>query len=230
MIAPELPEHLLAHLHVVVGHVEHVACRGDKGPRRGAMAWGPMGQAHPAEGVTATGPRGEKDKCPALLRAASSHPEGAEGSPGLSTPTPRALHTQLVGSGEGRGQPIVLNHRAAPLGVAHGAHVGHAQGVTGGGSTQVLPGGEKQRPARIRDVMWGPVEKEGHSTHSQTTGTHHLPARPFAQGVTGCYFWNEPRPREEASGGKLAGLRAEKMLPKSYPGKPQGGNQEAIIT
>ena len=92
------------------------------------------------------------------------------------------------------------------------------------------PGGEKQRPAGVRDVMWGPVEKEGHSTHSQTTGTHHLPARPFVQGVTGCYFWNEPRPREEASGGKLAGLQAEKMLPKSYPGKPQGGNQEAIIT
>lgn len=57
-----------------------------------------------------------------------------------STPTPRALHTQLMGSGEGRGQPIVLDHRAAPLGVTHGAHVGHAQGVTGGGSTQVLPG------------------------------------------------------------------------------------------
>lgn len=28
LVAPELPEHLLAHLHVVVGHVEHVACRG----------------------------------------------------------------------------------------------------------------------------------------------------------------------------------------------------------
>lgn len=46
-----------------------------------------------------------------------------------------------MGSGEGGWKPIVLNDRAASLGVTHGAHIGHAQGVTGGGSTQVLPGG-----------------------------------------------------------------------------------------
>ena len=48
--------------------------------------------------------------------------------------------TELVSGGEGGGQPVVLDHRAAPLGVAHGAHVGHAQGVAGGGSAQVLRG------------------------------------------------------------------------------------------
>ena len=41
VVAPELPGHLLAHLHVVVGHVEHVACRGGERLQRAARgrAW-----------------------------------------------------------------------------------------------------------------------------------------------------------------------------------------------
>lgn len=37
--------------------------------------------------------------------------------------------TELVRGREGCLQAVVLNDRAAPLGVAHGAHVGHAQRV-----------------------------------------------------------------------------------------------------
>lgn len=46
--------------------------------------------------------------------------------------------TELMSGGEGRGQAVVFDHRAAPLGVAHGANICHAKSVTGGGSTQVL--------------------------------------------------------------------------------------------
>lgn len=43
-----------------------------------------------------------------------------------------------MGGRERRGQTVVLDDGAAPLRVAHGAHVRHPQGVAGGGSTQVL--------------------------------------------------------------------------------------------
>lgn len=49
-----------------------------------------------------------------------------------------ALLTKLMSSGEGRGEAVVFDYRAAPLGVAHGADIGHSKSVTGGGSTQVL--------------------------------------------------------------------------------------------
>lgn len=56
--------------------------------------------------------------------------------------------TQLVSSGEGRRKPIILNDRATSLGITHGAYISHAQGVTGGGPTQVLPGGREAEPAQ----------------------------------------------------------------------------------
>lgn len=34
VVGSELPKHLLTHFHVVVGHVEHVACGGSKRPQR----------------------------------------------------------------------------------------------------------------------------------------------------------------------------------------------------
>lgn len=46
--------------------------------------------------------------------------------------------TKLVSSGEGGGEAVVFDHRAAPLGVAHGANICHAESVTSGSSTQVL--------------------------------------------------------------------------------------------
>lgn len=49
--------------------------------------------------------------------------------------------SQLVGHGEGEGQPRVLVDVAAPVGLAHSSHVGQPQGLTGPvhGSTDVLP-------------------------------------------------------------------------------------------
>lgn len=46
--------------------------------------------------------------------------------------------TELVSGGEGWGQAVVFNDRAAPLRVAHGANVCHAESVAGGGSTKIL--------------------------------------------------------------------------------------------
>lgn len=49
--------------------------------------------------------------------------------------------SELVGHGEGEGQPRVLVDVAAPVGLAHPGHVGQPQGLTGPvhGSTDVLP-------------------------------------------------------------------------------------------
>lgn len=51
-----------------------------------------------------------------------------------------------MGSGEGRRKPIVLDDRAASLGITHGTHISHAQGVTGGSPTEVLPDGGEEEP------------------------------------------------------------------------------------
>lgn len=56
-----------------------------------------------------------------------------------------------MGGGEGRWKPIILNNGAASLGVTHGAHISHAQGVTGGSTTQVLQGVEQESRPRVRD-------------------------------------------------------------------------------
>lgn len=45
-----------------------------------------------------------------------------------------------MGGGEGALQAVVFDDRAAPLGVAHGAHVGHAQRVAAVVTTDVLQG------------------------------------------------------------------------------------------
>lgn len=65
--------------------------------------------------------------------------------PQRSTSLPSSL-TQLMGSGEGRRKPIVLDDRAASLGITHGTHISHAQGVTGGSPTEVLPDGGEEEP------------------------------------------------------------------------------------
>lgn len=46
--------------------------------------------------------------------------------------------TELMSGGEGRGEAVVFDDRAAPLRVAHGANVCHAKSVAGGGSTKIL--------------------------------------------------------------------------------------------
>lgn len=49
--------------------------------------------------------------------------------------------SELVGHGEGEGQPRVLVDVAAPVGLAHPGHVGQPQGLTGPvhGSADILP-------------------------------------------------------------------------------------------
>lgn len=70
--------------------------------------------------------------------------------------------TELMGSGEGRRQAVVFDHRAAPLGVAHGAHIRHAKSVTGGSSTQVL--GEKKEDIRTSEMI-RTLEKSSRTCH-----------------------------------------------------------------
>lgn len=48
------------------------------------------------------------------------------------------LLTELVRGRESRRQAVVLDDGAAPLGVAHGAHVRHPQRVAGRSAAQVL--------------------------------------------------------------------------------------------
>jgi len=55
------------------------------------------------------------------------------------------LLTELVGRREGGGQAVVLDDGAAPLGVAHRPHVGHAQRVAGRGPAEVLETRGSQR-------------------------------------------------------------------------------------
>ena len=50
----------------------------------------------------------------------------------------RRAFTELVSCCEGRRKAVVFDHGAAPLGVAHGANVSHAESVTCGGSAQIL--------------------------------------------------------------------------------------------
>lgn len=50
----------------------------------------------------------------------------------------RVQLTEFVCSGEGRGQAVVLDDGAAPLGVAHGPDVRHPKGVAGGGPAKIL--------------------------------------------------------------------------------------------
>ncbi len=38
--------------------------------------------------------------------------------------------TKLMGSSEGRWQPIIFNHRTTSLGITHGANICHTQCVT----------------------------------------------------------------------------------------------------
>lgn len=49
--------------------------------------------------------------------------------------------SELVGHGEGEGQPRVLVDVAAPVRLAHPGHVGQPQGLTGPvhGSADILP-------------------------------------------------------------------------------------------
>lgn len=69
----------------------------------------------------------------------------------LEESLPASSLTQLMGSGEGRRKPIVLYDRAASLGITHGAHISHAQGVTGGSSAEVLPREEMKNQTKVRD-------------------------------------------------------------------------------
>lgn len=43
-----------------------------------------------------------------------------------------------MSGGEGRGEAVVFDHRAAPLRVTHGANICHTESVAGGGSAQIL--------------------------------------------------------------------------------------------
>lgn len=57
----------------------------------------------------------------------------------------RAALTQLVGQSVGRLEALVLDHRAALIGVTDGANVRHAQGVAHAVlPTEVLRGGESK--------------------------------------------------------------------------------------
>lgn len=67
----------------------------------------------------------------------------------MCCPVPPPVLTELVGGREGGLQPVVLHDGAAALGVAGGAHVGHAQGVARGRPTQVLGGVHRAEEGRL---------------------------------------------------------------------------------
>lgn len=131
----------------------------------------------------------------------------------MCVPPPSPVLTELVGGREGGLQPVVLHDGAAALGVAGGAHVGHAQGVARGRPTQVLGGGGT-------GLGGGVLE---HPAPHQHPDTHGCPADPACtlRSWGHPHSWRGPRDPQKP---KVSGMRfrgpASTQIPKKHPRDP----------